>query len=111
MTDRDRLVEQISNAMDKFEKMCTEWVMNESYDYIPFAEFVADYLLANGVIVQKQGKLIKTEEPLGWRDVECIECSVCRESWVIDEYSDFEDYSLYWNYCPECGAKLKECEG
>ena len=51
MSDRDRLVEQISNATDKFKKMWTEWVMNESHDYIPFAEFVADYLLANGVIV------------------------------------------------------------
>ena len=51
MTDRDRLAEQISNAMDKFEKMCAELVMNESHDYIPFAEFVADYLLSNGVIV------------------------------------------------------------
>lgn len=108
---RDRLIElleQKSCAYMPCDRECGECHNVEMYD--DSIESIADHLLANGVIVQKQGELIKTEEPLGWRDVECVECSVCHESWIIDEDSDFEDYAQFWNYCPECGAKLKERE-
>lgn len=99
--DRDRLAEQISNAMDKFEKMCAEWVMNESHDYIPFAEFVADYLLANDVIVQKQGKWVSAPiKDKGYDSKTIPTCTSCG-------YQSFITYT----YCPECGAKLKEREG
>ena len=70
---------------------------------------VADHLLANGVIVQKQGEWKITQEPLGWKDIECVECSACHELWICEE--DFEYYKEFWKYCPNCGAKLKEREG
>lgn len=54
----------------------------------------------------KHGKWIKTQEPLGWCDVDCAECSVCHESWIIDEDSSIGDYECMWHYCPNCGAKM-----
>ena len=91
MTDRDRLIELLG-------------------DYL-YSEQIADHLLANGVIVQKQGEWKKTEEPLGWHDVDCVECSACHETWILDENFDFEFCKEVWHYCPNCGAKLKEREG
>lgn len=54
----------------------------------------------------KHGRWLKTKEPLGWQDVDCIECSTCHESWVLDEALEFEVCSVYWNFCPKCGAKM-----
>lgn len=65
------------------------------------------------VIEARHGKWIETQEPLGWCDVDCAECSVCHESWIIDEDSSIDDYKCMWHYCPNCGAKMdgKEVEG
>ena len=59
------------------------------------------------------GKWLESQEPLGWCDVDCIECSVCHESWIIDEDSSIDDYECMWHHCPHCGAKMegKEVEG
>lgn len=54
----------------------------------------------------KHGKWIETQEPLGWCDIDCAECSVCHESWIIDEDSSIDDYECMWHYCPNCGAKM-----
>lgn len=54
----------------------------------------------------KHGKWIETQEPLGWCDVDCAECSVCHESWIIDEDSSIDDYECMWHYCPNCGAVM-----
>ena len=54
----------------------------------------------------RHGKWIETQEPLGWCDVDCAECSVCHESWIIDEDSSIDDYEYMWHYCPNCGAKM-----
>ena len=76
MTDRDRLIELLSG---------------KSIDTEADVEYVADYLLANSVIVQKQGY---------WKD-NCngtFTCSVCGGK------------SSRMKYCGNCGAKtnLKE---
>ena len=78
-----------------------------------FTEYLADYLLEHGVTVQpadvvevRHGKWIENQEPLGWCDVDCAECSVCHESWIIDEDSSIDDYKCMWHYCPNCGAKM-----
>ena len=65
------------------------------------------------VVEVRHGKWIETKEPLGWCDVDCVECSVCHESWIIDEDSSIDDYECMWHYCPHCGAKMdgKEVEG
>ena len=75
--------------------------------YVPTAYPKAD------VVEVRHGEWVETQEPLGWCDVDCAECSVCHESWIIDEDSSIDDYKCMWNYCPHCGAKMdgKEVEG
>lgn len=53
----------------------------------------------------KHGRWLQAQEPLGWREVDCIECSNCHDSWVLDEDYSFDDISP-WKYCPACGAKM-----
>ena len=54
----------------------------------------------------KHGEWLQTKEPLGWHDVDCVECSICHESWICDEDFDFEFCKEMWHYCPNCGAKM-----
>ncbi len=58
------------------------------------------------VVEVKHGYFKETTEPLGARDVSCVECSVCGDSWIIEEDYSIEDYEMYWHYCPNCGAKM-----
>lgn len=51
------------------------------------------------------GRWLKTVEPCGWDEDECAECSVCHESWIVDEDYRY-DFLKFWNYCPNCGAKM-----
>ena len=51
------------------------------------------------------GRWKQTKEPLGFQEVDCVECSNCHELWVMDEEYEFEDF-LAWKYCPNCGAKM-----
>ncbi len=51
------------------------------------------------------GVWLKTQEPLGWHDVDCVECSACHDSWVVDEDYGY-DFLDFWHYCPNCGAKM-----
>jgi hypothetical protein len=102
MTDRDRLEKLYEKAVAEYGKTNKAQFKKS---------FVCDYLIANGVIVQKQGEWKKTKEPLGWQDIDCVECSVCHETWILDEDFDFDFCKEVWHYCPKCGAKLKEREG
>lgn len=65
-----------------------------------------DFIARADVQKIKHGKWIETQEPLGWCDVDCAECSVCHESWIIDEDSSIDDYECMWHYCPNCGTKM-----
>ncbi|MBQ2397462.1 MAG: hypothetical protein II304_10610 [Bacteroidales bacterium] len=62
----------------------------------------------NRFVEVKQGYWKTTKEPLGANEVDCVECSVCGESWIIDEDLDCEDQTEYWHYCMNCGAKMGE---
>ena len=56
-----------------------------------YSEFKPNYLLLAADRIEeleqgvKYGEWLQTEEPLGYSNVDCVECSVCHESWVIDE--------------------------
>ena len=67
----------------------------------------ACYLYEAGYRKQSEGEWEKTTEPMGWHDVDCVACSVCGESWVLNENLDFDLIYDYWHYCPNCGAKMK----
>ena len=60
---------------------------------------------AADVATVRHGRWLHTEEPLGWQDVDCMECSACHDSWIIEEDYCFDDMPI-WNYCPSCGAKM-----
>lgn len=80
MTDRERLIELIRQAR--------KLTHNANCD-LERAGIFADHLLANGVIVRKQGE---------WQDNHngTFTCSVCGGK------------SSKMKYCGNCGAKLKE---
>ena len=44
------------------------------------------------------GRWVKAQEPLGWSDVDCIECSSCHATWIIDDEYGFEDSAESWKY-------------
>ena len=56
------------------------------------------------------GRWLKTEEPIGWHEVECVECSACHDSWIADEEYGL-DFADFWKYCPNCGAHMKDGGG
>lgn len=67
----------------------------------------AEALYNAGYRKQSEGEWKQTEEPMGWHDVDCVECSACGESWVLNDNLDFDLTVEYWHYCPNCGAKMK----
>ena len=83
---------------------CRKYSFAESYD-----AFAVDCILkaipAADVSPVRHGRWLHTEEPLGWKYVDCMECSACHDSWIIEEDYCFDDMPL-WNYCPSCGAKM-----
>lgn len=84
MNDREKLEELLWTAIKE---------LGECYDAPP--EF-AEYLITKGVVIQKQGEWICTET-YRWGDV--YSCSKC--GFEMDE-------ELRTDYCPNCGAKMKE---
>jgi len=63
------------------------------------------------VTPMRHGRWIETEQPCGWCEVACAECSECGEDFVLGEYSMADLRSLF-RYCPNCGAKMNdELEG
>ena len=82
MTDRDRLIELLENC----EHIS---YLDSVYDLPNIYNLVADHLLANGVVVQKQGE---------WQDNHngTYACSICGGR------------ASKMSYCGKCGAKLKE---
>lgn len=69
------------------------------------ASGILDALPAADVAPVRHGRWLKTEEPLGWQEVDCVECSACHESWISDEDYGL-DFADYWKYCPNCGCLM-----
>ena len=81
MTDREKLI----GLIEKWNKdeFCLSYA---SYE-------LADYFIANGVVIQEQGEWIRQDETYTR-----FQCSRCLS----------ENHHGYGNYCPNCGAKMKE---
>lgn len=58
------------------------------------------------VVEVRHGEWKQATEPCGWHDVDCVVCSACGESWILDGDFDFDVVKDFWNYCPNCGAKM-----
>ena len=83
MSYREKLIELIDSAR--------YWGSNTSAE-------IADHLIANGVVIQKQGEW---EESANY-DVGFWVCSVCNFT------SEATAASKLYKYCPNCGAKMNE---
>ena len=59
-----------------------------------------------------KGRWIKETQPLTWEEVDVATCSVCGESWFLGEDEDclFEEIAEMWDFCPNCGADMRESE-
>lgn len=92
MSDRKKLIDWISDIID-----FVDW------EHI---EEVADHLIANGVVIQKQGKWAIDQEDIKWgNSLKRRYCSKCGER----PYFDKEEYEfVLTKHCPNCGAKMKE---
>lgn len=105
MTDRETLIELIQNAVNG----CARY----------WAENIADYLLANDVIVQERGEWIED----GYNGCPCV-CSYCgEEAQYISRFQETFDYDWEENlvptgyeelreyirtpYCSKCGARME----
>lgn len=62
---------------------------------------------AADVVEVVHGEWKQATEPLGCHDVDCVLCSACGESWILDEDFDFDVVKDFWNYCPNCGADMR----
>jgi membrane protease subunit (stomatin/prohibitin family) len=78
MNDREKLIELIMS----------------SGQVSGFAGSLATYLIANGVVIQKQGEWVK---PTQYSQEICINCGLTPKTF----------FSNLPPYCPNCGAKMK----
>lgn len=90
MNDRERLIDILYEG----------FYISPGNDIKGTAQKAADYLIANGVTVQKHGRWIECEDSL--MDV-YYECSVCGEAFFLDEGTPDENC---YKFCPNCGAKM-----
>ena len=102
-TNREKLINWIRNT----------YVSNPPYTYKATVDdtadaVIADYLIANGVVVREKGEWIGEGD--GYADGEivydvwyCPECDHC-----IDDGTD--DPALLPNFCPNCGADMRRRE-
>lgn len=74
MTDRDRLIELIKQAQDKYCDICAECAEDGYKDHESFEDFFADHLLANGVIVPpcKVGDVVYALREVSCEDIDGV---------------------------------------
>lgn len=94
MDDREKLIELLHKSVDILINTPVEG----------YTERLADYLIANGVVIQTQGEWWWMADDIYTYAI----CSNCFEKQVLDGGTTFEDICEYCHYCPTCGAKMKE---
>lgn len=94
MNDREKLIALIENAKRamKSENLSCNIARNG---------FVADFLIANGVVVREKGEWEITRDDY---DNELMRCPVCHAE-MYDSENDTVDSTP--NFCPNCGADMR----
>lgn len=87
---RERLIELLNTGIDEAR-----------IDAVIHLDWLADYLLNNGVAVENQGKWANAYSS-GEHFYRCTECGKYIEAIWTGGY-DFK-------YCPNCGVKMEEAE-
>lgn len=87
MSIRERLIELLAPTSLEFEE----------------AEYLADYLIKNGVTVQERGNWVTLTDCSN----EGVYCSVCHKKVYRHDYAlCSRKNKLRSKYCPNCGAKM-----
>lgn len=104
MNDRERLIELIKqgqNATDCAYAIDCDVTAEECYACE--LNTVVDYLIANGVTIQKHGRWVKRYldgEDMSGKPCEIMYACNCSECGLNGEAPT--------DYCPNCGAKMRE---
>ena len=98
MNDRERLIELLSENFVEYSNVQLIAGNCKISAITLDADKMADHLIANGVVVQKQGKWIAvpSSDMVTGKAYECSECKKMR-------FGSFKP-----NYCPNCGADMRE---
>lgn len=104
MNDREKLIALLENASYQFDNRdCGEDAEGCEYHCYPncWAQFIADHLIANGVVVREKGEweIIRDDY-----DNELMRCPVCHAE-MYDGENDTVDSTP--NFCPNCGADMR----
>lgn len=88
---------------EKLMELLTRELRAGAYFNRPRIAGFADYLIANGVVIQKQGEWI-----FGRNHGDFVEatCTSCDGMLLVKWYDKIDKY----RHCPNCGAKMKEVE-
>ena len=87
MSIREKLIELLAPTSLEFEE----------------AEYLADYLVKNGVTVQERGYWVSLTDCANAG----VYCSVCHKKVYKEDYVQCNRKNkLRSNYCPNCGAKM-----
>ena len=102
MTDREKLIELLLNLPTD------EPVLGKRMGKkIVTAHFIADYLIANGVVIREKGEWLNWKlDVIGQDEAWCgWTCSVCNHELVFDEAVTREDFAS--DFCPNCGSDMR----
>ena len=86
MSVREKLIELLAPTSLEFEE----------------AEYLADYLVKNGITVQECGYWVSLTDCANAG----VYCSVCHKNVYKEDYSWCNRKKLRSDYCPHCGAKM-----
>ena len=93
LIDADKLRARYQAILDRGDMFC-------EYDIIGMVD--------NAPTVERpRGEWKIVEEPFGWDTILCGECSKCKHSWTLGEYS-IEELKDDFKFCPNCGARMEE---
>lgn len=99
--------EAVKAVLNERYKIRTHMHDLESAAQLKSAELEIGDIPAADVRTVVRGKWIQTTQPMGWRDEDCAECSVCGEDFVLDEWA-MDEFTNLMNFCPNCGADMRE---
>lgn len=109
----------ISDWETKFENDAVEAVIRYGFDInkeelekalnYDRGQYEKGYADAKRKYARPTGEWVETEEPCGWSDLTCYECSICKHSWALGDLS-IEDVKEDFKFCPNCGAKMTKGE-
>lgn len=76
----------------------------EDYDADQILGDIEDFPAAD-VRPVVRGEWIHTTHSIGGRDEDCVECPICGEYFVLDEWA-MDDFRNLFRYCPNCGTEF-----